>query len=82
MPAAKLRPVLPKHHHPPAGHILAAVIAHAFDHRLHAAVAHAETLAGHAADIGLAAGRAVKGHVADDDVFFRRKGRSLPADKR
>ena len=56
-----------------AGHVFAAVVAHALDHRVHAAVAHAEALAGHAADVGLAAGGAIEGHVADDDVFFGTK---------
>jgi hypothetical protein len=41
--------------------------------RLDAAVAHAEALAGHAADVGLAAGRAVEGDVADDDVVLGTK---------
>jgi hypothetical protein len=49
------------------------VVTHAFYHGFHAAVAHAEALAGHPADIGLAAGRAIKGHIANNDVFFGAK---------
>ena len=55
---------------PAAGHVFAAVVADALDDGADAAVAHAETLAGHAADVGLAAGRAVEGDVADDHVFL------------
>jgi uncharacterized protein YcfJ len=68
MPAAKLRPVLPEHDHGAAGHVLAAVVAGAFDHRAGARQPHREALAGHAAEEGLAAGRAVQRGVADDDV--------------
>src|SRR5207253_8156946 len=57
-------------HHAPAGHVFAAVIADSFDHRVDAGVAHAEPFAGDAADVRLAAGRAVKGDVADDDVLL------------
>ena len=42
----------------------------ALDDRVDAAVADAEALAGHAADVRLAAGRAVEGDVADDDVLL------------
>src|SRR4030095_14535676 len=37
----------------------------------------AETLASHTADIRLASGGAVKGHIANDDVFLRSKSRTL-----
>ena len=82
MPAAKVAPGPAEHDHPPAGHILAAMIAHPFDHRMRPAVAHAETLARHPADIGLTGGRAVKGHIPDDDVFFWGKGGLWRADRR
>ena len=49
-----------EHDDAPAGHVLAAVVAHALDHHVGAAVAHAEALAGHAADERLAARRAVE----------------------
>ena len=39
-----------------------------------AAVPDAEALAGGASDIGFAAGGAIEGDVADDDIFFRNKG--------
>src|SRR5215207_7406678 len=49
-----------KHDDAAAGHVFAAVVADALDDRAHAGVAHAESLAGHAADVSLAARRAVK----------------------
>ena len=64
-----------QHHDHAAGHVLAAVIAHAFDHGGGAGVAHREALAGHAAEVRLAAGGAVEHHVADDDVLLRPEGR-------
>ena len=82
MPAAKLRPVRPEHDDAAAGHVLAAVVAHRLHHRVHAAVAHAEALAGHAADVGLAAGRAVEGDVADDDVLLGHEASSRAAGRR
>ena len=63
----------PEHDHAPAGHVLAAVIADAFDHRLRAAVADREPLAGNAAHERLAARRAVQRDVADDHVLFSRE---------
>ncbi len=61
-----------------ARHVFAAVIADGFDDGIDAAVADAEPLAGHAADIRFAAGGAVKGDVADDDVFLRERTSSRP----
>src|SRR5207249_9715344 len=55
--------------------VLAAVVADALDHRGDAAVAHAEALAGLAAEEDLAARRAVQRDVAHDDVLLRREGR-------
>ena len=60
-----------EHDDAPAGHVLAAVVADALDDHRGAAVADAEPLAGDAADVTLAAGRAVEGDVADDDVLLR-----------
>ncbi len=60
-----------EHHHAAAGHVLAAVVAHAFDHRMGAAVSHAEPLGGAAAEERFAARGAVQAHVADDDVVLR-----------
>ena len=82
MPAAKLRAGRPEHDHAAAGHVLAAVIADRLDDRVDAAVADAEALAGHAADVGLAAGRAVEGDVADDDVLLRHERRARRRDRR
>src|SRR5207244_8360470 len=56
-----------------ACHVLTAVIADRLHHRMHAAVAHAETLACHAANIGFAAGRSVEGDVADDHIILGHK---------
>ena len=62
-----------------AGHVLAAVVADGFDHGVHAAVAHREALAGHAAEEGLARGGAVEGDVADDDVLLGHEASSRAA---
>ncbi len=54
-----------------AGHVLAAVVAGAFDDGGRARQAHREALAGDAAQERLAAGGAVEHGVADDDVLGR-----------
>jgi hypothetical protein len=72
MPAAKLRPSA-EDHDPAAGHVLAAVVADAFDHGEGAGVAHAEPLAHHAAQEDLAAGGAVADDVAGDDLLLGAK---------
>ena len=77
MPAAKFRPGLAQHHHAPAGHVFATVIAYGFHDGVDAGVAHAETFTGHAVHEHFAAGRAVKRHVADDDVFLGDKSRTF-----
>ena len=51
-----------------AGHVLAAVVAHALGHGRRAGIAHAEALARRAGYVGRAAGRAVEGHVANERV--------------
>ena len=61
---------LAEHDHAPAGHVFATMVADGFHDGVHAAVADAETFARHAADVNLAGRRAVKRHVADDDVFL------------
>src|SRR5262249_5121737 len=63
-------------HHRAAGHVLTAVVADTLDHRRHAAVPHAEALAGEPAEKHLAAGGAVERHVADDDVVLGLEGRA------
>ena len=70
MPAPKLRPVRPEHDDPPAGHVLAAVVADALDDGHGAGVAHREAFADHAADERLAGGRAVQDHVPGDDLLL------------
>ena len=59
-----------QHRHTPAGHILAAVVAYAFDDGMGAAVAHTEALGGDAAEIGLAGGGAVKHHIAHQHIVL------------
>ena len=59
-----------EHHHAPAGHVFAAVIAHAFDHRVGTAVAHAKPFRRHAAKETLAGSRAVQHHVADENLLL------------
>ena len=66
----EIAPGRPEHDDAPAGHVLAAVVADAFDDRERAAVADGEALARHAAEVRLAARRAVERDVADDDVLF------------
>ena len=79
MPAAKFRPVAPSTTHGSAGHVLAAVIADTLDHRDRAGVAHAEALAGDAANERLAGGGAVQRDVADDDVVLGTARARAPA---
>ena len=54
-----------------AGHVFAAVIADALDHRNGARVAHRKTFASDAAEIDLAGNRAIEHGIADDDRLFR-----------
>ena len=58
-----------KKHRSAACHIFQAMVAAAFRHSGGAGVPDAETLTGHAANIGCAGSRPVQGHVADDTVF-------------
>ena len=62
-----------EHHHPPAGHVLAAVVADALDDGGGTGVADAEPLADDAAQEHLAGGRAVQDHVAGDDLLLGRR---------
>ena len=73
MPAPKLRPVAPDDDDSAAGHVLAAVVADALDHRRGAGVADAEAFADLAAQEDLAARGAVADHVAGDDVVLGRE---------
>ena len=54
-----------------AGHVFAAMVADAFDDGDGAGIAHGEALAGDAAEIAFALGRAVEHGVADDDRLLR-----------
>src|SRR5262245_29266212 len=73
----KIPPRCPDNDNPTSGHILAAVVSHTFDYRANAAVAYAEAFASHTADVRLAIGGTVEGHIANDDVFLRIKSRTL-----
>jgi hypothetical protein len=57
----------PDHDHDAARHVLAAVVARAFDHRDRARVTDREALAGDAAEVAFAGDRSVQHGVADDD---------------
>src|SRR5258708_2142425 len=50
------------------------MIADGFDAGADSAVANAESFAGHAADVGLAARRPVEGDIADDDIVLWHEG--------
>src|SRR5205823_11219959 len=68
-PGCEVPPGRTEHHHAAAGHVLAAVVAHGLDYRIDPGVAHAEPLAGDAADVRFSRRGAVKRDVADDDVL-------------
>src|SRR5207253_3618666 len=65
------------HHHAPAGHVLAAVVADALDDRVDAAVADAEPFAHDAAQVNLTGDRAVADDVAGNDVLLGLEGAVL-----
>ena len=71
MPAAKLRPVGSENDGTSARHVLAAVVAHPFDHGPGATVADTESFGSASAEEGLAARGTVEHDVADQDVLFR-----------
>ncbi len=52
------------------------MVADALDHCQGSAIAHAEALAGHPPEVGLSAGGAVEGDVADEGVLLRHEGRA------
>src|SRR5262249_27559716 len=69
-PRSEVTPRFAEHHHAPAGHVFAAVVADPFNNRMNSRVADAETLACLAANERLAARRAVEGNVADYNIFL------------
>src|SRR5208283_2159053 len=80
---AEVAPGAPEHDYDASRHVLAGMIADALHDRGDSGVAHAEALAGHAADVSLAGGGSVESHVADDDVLVgleRRRGRRIDDD--
>ncbi len=58
-------------------HVLAAMIAHAFDDGGRSGVADRKTFSSHAVEEGFAAGRAVESDIADDNVFLRQRSANL-----
>src|SRR5439155_12511698 len=66
----------PEHDDAAARHVLAAMVADAFHDGVSAAVADGKALAGDATDERLTTGRAVEGHVTDDDVLLGGEGRA------
>src|SRR5579864_2402364 len=72
---SKISSASAQHHDETVGHVLAAVIAHAFDHGSRARVPHRKTLACHAIEKCFAAGGAIERNVANQNIFFRREMR-------
>ena len=66
-----------EHHNSAAGHVLAAVVAHAFDHKRGTAVTNAETFAGASGHEHLAGSGAETGDVAGDDVAVLVEGDAI-----
>src|SRR5581483_100171 len=67
----EVAPRFAEHHHDAAGHVFAAMIARALDHRDRAGIADRKALAGNATEIAFAFDRAVQHGVADDDGLLR-----------
>ena len=61
----------PEHQDQPLGHVFAAVVADAFDYGGRSGVANRKALARDAIEKRLAAGRAIKGNVANQNILFR-----------
>ena len=74
MPDPKFSPSGPRISDHAAGHVFAAVLANAFDHREGAAVAHAKAFAGAARDEKLAGGGAVQNGIAREHIAAPRSG--------
>src|SRR5207249_2943284 len=68
---------LTEHHHDPAGHVLAAVVAGALDDGPRAAVANGEPLARRPIEVALALRRSIQRGVPDQDCLLRYDGRAL-----
>src|ERR1700690_3935855 len=62
-----------KHRNQALGHVFAAVVADSFDHCRRSGVANGKTLARHTVKKRFAAGSAIQGNVANQDVAFRGK---------
>ena len=75
----EVEPGRAEHDHAAAGHVLAAVVAHALDHRDGARVADREALAGEPAEEGAAARLRRRGRCCRRSRCARRRSRRLPA---
>src|SRR6185437_5117411 len=67
----------PEHYDESVGHVLAAVVAHAFNNRSGAGIANREALAADAVEEGFATGRAVERDVPHENAFLGQERRSL-----
>ena len=76
-PRAEVPPGLAENHGQASGHILAGVVADAFDHRDGAAVADRESFAGAPGGEQPPCGRSVERGVPEDDVFSRSEAASV-----
>src|SRR5690606_30187338 len=70
---SKILPGLAEYDYATAGHVFTGMVTHTLHDGMHARVPDTETFTGLAPDIGFAAGGAIEGNVADNDVFFRHK---------
>src|SRR5580658_6980924 len=67
----KIAATCSQHEHQAFGHVLAAVIAHAFYYGRGSRIANGKALAGHAVEKCFAAGSGGESDVADQNIFFR-----------
>src|SRR5208337_1595352 len=67
----KVAPRASQHHDQTLGHVLATVVANAFNNRGGAGIAYRKALPGHAVEVRFTAGRAVQAYVADKNILLR-----------
>ena len=63
------------------GHVFATVVADAFDHSGRSGIANGKALAGDSVEKRFAAGGAVEGNVADQNIFFGGETSTVAADR-
>src|SRR5450631_1650521 len=68
--SGKISAARTEHQHQPVCHVLAAMIANAFDDRGRSGIADRKTLAGDSVEEGFAAGCTIESNVADQDIFL------------